>query len=92
MSMHKVCPKCKKCNVITETAFPAARITTMEMVEVYDKNNKLLLDTCEADVVDTYCDFTTDSDYPIYECSDCGYEYSGGDYEECWEEMVWRKK
>ena len=40
MSMHKVCPKCKKCNVITETAFPAARITTMEMVEVYDKNNK----------------------------------------------------
>lgn len=91
MSMYKVCPKCKNCSKVMEIAFPASRITTMEMVAVYNEKGKPLLGTCEVEVIDTYCDFTMDSDPPVYECPACDYEYKGGDYEECWEEMVWRK-
>lgn len=91
MAMRKVCPKCKTSTLIQETAWPSARITTMEMIPKFDEHGKILVDICEADVVDSYCDFDGGTS-PIYECGECGYEYFGEDYEECWNEMVWRKR
>lgn len=92
MSMHKVCPKCKKCDEVTETAFPSERYTRFTLSPQRNEKNKIVLDWFDTEVEEEWSDFNDFSPDPIYECSKCGYTYVADSWEDVWNEMVWRKK
>lgn len=91
MSIRKVCPKCKDCDEVTETAFPAERYTRSTLSPVRDKNHRIVIDWHEIDVEEEWSEFNDFSPAPIYVCSKCGYTYEGDSYDEIWNEMIWRK-
>lgn len=89
--MRKVCPKCKKCDEVTRTSFPAEHYERMTL-SPFKESGKYILGECDFDVEEDWSEYSDLSPDPIYNCSRCNHEYDADTYEKCWEQMVWRKK
>ena len=89
--MWKVCPKCKQTDEVKKTSFPAEHYERVSL-SPYKESGKYNLKEFDMDTEDEWSEYNDFSPDPIIECSHCGHTYEGEDFDDAWEQMVWRKK
>lgn len=89
--MRKVCPKCKKCDEVTKTSYPAEHYERVTL-SPYKEKGKYGLTDFDLDTEEEWSEYNDNFPDPVIECSDCGYVYDGMSFEDAWNEMVWRKR
>jgi hypothetical protein len=89
--MRKVCPKCKKTDTVIKISFPAEHYKRASLYP-YKENKKYDLKSFDLDIEDEWREYNDFSPDPIIECAHCRHTYDGEDFEDAWEQMVWRKQ